>query len=326
MTNKKTRKTAYSLLELSIVIVIISILISGAMTVAVGNISRAKITLTKNRMQEVYKALGNYVAANGKLPCPANITALKSSTTYGTAATTCSATSTGVYVSNNVAYGMVPTLTLGLSKDLAEDGFGSKIAYMVQTNFVNAASVYSPPDFSQTNNFSIAAALLGINNTTTGFVVSERIAGGALRAVENNTLLALISYGVNENGAFDANSNTQNTRSADNDEKDNDLAGNTFDLQLISKSESSDVFDDSILAIGVTEFIAEFNLQRLFPCRNSGSIDAAKYNNGGQYNNAWYGQTVYGDPCSSYDYNLNYAKKCAANGVWIKQFSCTGNL
>jgi len=50
------KRSAYSLLELSIVIVIISILITGAMTTAVGSISNAKVKITKDRLQIIYKA------------------------------------------------------------------------------------------------------------------------------------------------------------------------------------------------------------------------------------------------------------------------------
>lgn len=163
------KKKAYSLLELSIVIVIISILISGVMTTAVGNINYAKTKVTKDRIQVLYKALGNFVATNGRLPCPAGLTVLKTNATYGTsigAAGTCSGS--GVYTSTantNLVYGMVPVATLGLSKEMGEDGFEDKISYVVDKNFTAAANLNSAPNFTQVN-FSIYTVANVGNNIT----------------------------------------------------------------------------------------------------------------------------------------------------------------
>ena len=74
---KKNNKTAYSLLELSIVILIIAILISGAMTMSVGTLNNAKNKATQDKIAEIYKSLGNFLLANKRLPCPASLKKLK---------------------------------------------------------------------------------------------------------------------------------------------------------------------------------------------------------------------------------------------------------
>src|SRR3989338_7419279 len=111
--NKKVFKKAYSLIELSIVILIISILITGALTVSVGSVNNAKIKNTNDRLQQVYKALGNFLVANKRMPCPASLKKIKTTDSdYGAEVGSQGACSgSGVYQSTtsaNLVYGMVP--------------------------------------------------------------------------------------------------------------------------------------------------------------------------------------------------------------------------
>jgi prepilin-type N-terminal cleavage/methylation domain-containing protein len=315
------KRSAYSLLELSIVIVIISILITGAMTTAVGSISNAKVKITKDRLQIIYKALGNFVATNGRLPCPASLELLKSNANYGTSAGSqgdCSAS--GVVLSNvdsNLQFGMVPAVTLGLSRDLAEDGFEDKIAYVVNKNFTTSANLTASPDFSQTN-FSINA----VKNSTNVISVTEK-SGSATTVTSNNDVFVLISYGPNKAGAYGINSATRNTSSTDLDELENDIDGISgsfnFDANFVSISRNSDVFDDIIFNASPQRLVSDFSLYNLLPCNNAA---AANYTNANS-SNAWFGQTIAGNFCGSTDYGKNYSKKCGPVGVWITQTTCS---
>lgn len=347
---KKNRK-AYSLLELSLVITIISILISGAMTTAVGNINNARVKVTKDKMKVLQDALGNYLSNNGSLPCPADITALKSSSTYATSVgTTPSTCASATYTNSNLVYGMVPAVTLGLSKDFAEDGFEDKIAYVVDKNFTQAVTSFSSsPDFTVTTtrsylNFSIYA----YNNTSNNITVREKT-GSSNETVTTNAVFILISYGANKYGAYGANATAPNTLSTDADEMENDLGGTpNFDNTFVSVSANSDTFDDIITVyLNPQQLVSMFNLYRLIPCNNN--LDT-KYNtntttttsngtistipnpttsNDVSYN-AWFGQTVYGKACSdtsiscvsSTDTDKNYTKKCGPYGNWIVINDC----
>jgi prepilin-type N-terminal cleavage/methylation domain-containing protein len=83
--NRKSSPKAFSLLELSIVILIASILVTGALSVSSSMTDERKIIITKDRMDVIYKALGTFLLKNKRLPCPASLLEIKStSTTYGT--------------------------------------------------------------------------------------------------------------------------------------------------------------------------------------------------------------------------------------------------
>ena len=148
-------KKAFSLIELSIVLVIIAILISASMPVATSVINNYKNRITKERIQAIYQALGNFTVSYQRLPCPASITLTKSDANYGMEidcgtlpyysgqSNPIPAPNSGVWQntwSPNLIYGMIPVAALGLSKDMAEDGFGNKLAYSVIRGFTNLST------------------------------------------------------------------------------------------------------------------------------------------------------------------------------------------
>lgn len=232
----KKRAKAFSLTELSVIIVVASIIAAGVLSVSGGKVGNNKIKVTNDHIDEIYKALGSYVLANKRMPCPASITAVKSSDSNygveGTAAGTCTAGS-GVYlgVDTNLVFGMVPVKTLGLKSSIAEDGFGNKIAYFVDKSF--------------TSNSTFTSA--------SGSITIQKYTGGSLSTVAASQMFVLVSYGANQSSSFGSNSDSQNTVTADTDEMSNDATTFVDFLKtavltdtLTASTERSTVFDDII--------------------------------------------------------------------------------
>jgi prepilin-type N-terminal cleavage/methylation domain-containing protein len=302
------QKKAYSLIELSIVILIISILISGALTVFSGSANNKKITTTKNRIDEIYKALGGFLLVNGRLPCPASIIAIKSTDatygTEGTAAGNCTAGG-GVYASgsSNLVYGLVPVKTLGLPNEYAEDGFEGKFAYIVEKNFTTSSS-------STTFKNAIATATMTLNE----------LPGGVSQVITNDAILALVSYGANKSGAFNANGTVQNTRSSDSSEMENDLgASNAFDKNLVFNAPDSDVFDDIVFYKTRNSLVSDFDAFSLVNCL-AGTLNLS-YPTAAAY--SWpessYNQVVLSTTScpAPYTTTVRYpTRRCGAFGVW----------
>ncbi len=299
------QKKAYSLIELSIVILIISILISGALTVFSGSANNKKITITKTRIDEIYKALGGFLLVNGRLPCPASIIAIKSTdATYGaegTAAGNCTAGG-GVYASgsSNLVYGLVPVKTLGLPNEYAEDGFEGKIAYIVEKNFTTSSTFD--------------------NATETATMTLNEISQGVNQVITNDAILALVSYGANKSGAFNANGTVQNTRSSDNSEMENDLgASNAFDKNLVFNAPDNDVFDDIVFYKTRNSLISDFDAFSLLNCLN-GTLSLS-YPSAATY--SWpessYNQVVPSTTAcpAPYTTSVGYpTRRCGAFGIW----------
>ncbi len=306
--SKKNLKKAYSLIELSIVIVIISILITGALSVSVGSVNNAKIKLTNDRMKELYKALGNYLVIYKKLPCPADLTQIKSSSsTYGTSiGSDGSCSGSGVYTSAseaNLVYGMIPSKTLGLSAEMAEDGFESKIAYIVDKRLTDSSTFYV--NFAQ-----------GTPDPTPLITITEKPSN-----LQTTADFAIVSYGANKSGSFGANSSTQVARSSDSDELDNDVNQSSpyFNVNLISTSGNSDTFDDAVFAKKRTNMLTDFNALSLIPCPAYNPSDVTY----GATNIVWpagsYDQVVVATTNCPAGYTSGVAKptkRCGAFGNW----------
>ncbi len=318
---QKNQKKAFSLIELSIVIVIATILMTSALSVSVSIINNAKIKITKDRMAELYKALGNYALIHSALPCPAPITDAKSSTaTYGVAAaSTCSGVS-GVSISGsfpNLVRGMMPVRTLGLPADMAEDGFGDKFEYIVDRGLTAESSASAAGNCSTTfGNFGTLTSALCSNIT-----VKEKPGAGAAITIESAAALAIISLGQNKSGAYGFDATSRNTLSTDAEEDDNlpTGAGTTYANVLHISSGSSDVFDDVILFKTRNALVLDFNALSLIPCTTP-TTSSETYGTI-TWPTGWYDQVVVATSptCASLGYSKGLAeptKRCGAFGVW----------
>ena len=137
MVNKKISKpkSAYTLVELSIVILILAVLMTGGLTITIGSFNKAKKISTQNKINEIYKSLGKFLLENKRLPCPASLELTKSDNSYGVEYRNVSGCGTGVgsgvfksTTNPNIFYGMIPAKTLNLPLSMSEDDFGSKIS------------------------------------------------------------------------------------------------------------------------------------------------------------------------------------------------------
>jgi|GEM_PF-653965 len=310
---------AYSLIELSIVLVIISTLVAGALTISVDNLKNDQTRLTKERMDKVYKILGNYIRVNKSLPCPAPLTKVKSvDFDYGTSGN-CTTVSGVTAISTNYILGAVPTLTLGLPSEYAEDGFGSKIVYFVDKRFTTAANLNVAPDFGVTN-FSTMANNQLSETTPSNLWLIRSNPSGSRQDVTPNAVVGMVSAGQNKLGAYNARSSSANPTSSDADEATN---SNGLASTMISSSPASNSFDDLVFYKTMKDIIADYpDIMYLVPCNNTNG----EYENVSNTGDTWYDGIVYSkkDRCPSPNQDLRYSKKCGTNGNFtIQNESCS---
>ena len=311
------KKRAFSLIELSVVITILSIVAVGILSISVGGISNNKAKTTNDRMSLIYRALGEYVLVNKRLPCPASIKEVKSSINYGvegTAAGTCTA-GTGVYSSTtatNLVYGMVPIKTLGLNNILGEDGYENKIAYIVDKSYTS------------TSTFSSA---------TSGITIQKYV-GGAVTTDASSAIFAIISYGANENSSFAATSAIQNTVATNIDEMLNDAISfndgvktAVFTQNLINFTERSPIFDDVIFYRTRDNFLKDVQGANLTDANitsaanSNGPIDCPISRNGVSLTTVSGGSTQVACDVGFYTGNINYT--CEGGTLSNVSGSCT---
>lgn len=197
----KRKNSGFTLIELSIVIIIISLILSGLMTLQNQRLRVEKSNDLSRKLDAIAEALYQYRLVNNKLPCPANASVANSDADFGLqadgAAETCQTGSTADLSSNintsnnNVFGGGVPVRTLGLVDDFAFDPWGNKFTYYVDAEANNNA------------NFTGVSGTDGVvlrETTSAGTGLSTTDESGG--ASTTDVFAVILSHGPNGHGAF----------------------------------------------------------------------------------------------------------------------------
>lgn len=185
----------FTLIELSISVLIISLIIAGIVTIENQRIRVDKMSELDRKVEAIGAALYRYRLINSKLPCPGNSSLARSNANFGLqadgAAGACNA---GASISSNINSsdgavsvfgGSVPVRTLGLSDDFAFDPWGRQFTYYVDKNA-------NDPD-----NWTGIDGTDGLTDTNLLNVQDE--SGTTLN---EDVLAVVISHGPNGHGAF----------------------------------------------------------------------------------------------------------------------------
>ena len=133
----------FTLVEISMVIVIASIVIAGAISIATTQIENSRIKSTQDKQLAIKKSLITFLSRNQRLPCPAVATLASGDANYGIEAATpgtCVGTTQFVGGVNRNARGIVPWISLGLNDEATLDGFGRRFTYQVLLSQTAAAA------------------------------------------------------------------------------------------------------------------------------------------------------------------------------------------
>jgi prepilin-type N-terminal cleavage/methylation domain-containing protein len=216
-------RCGFTLLEMAVVLVIIAVVVGMSITSGVSVIATARQTATQQKMKAIDNALAAYGAANGRLPCPGDLTLAPGNTNYGLeagagssstiAAATGACTGTGMLPQANftatgttnsfatAAEGALPATTLGLPQDFMADGWGNKFRYAVDISMTTAGAFQNMPVGCVSGPITVNDA--NGNARTTG------------------AIYALISHGANGHGAYTLSGATVSANSVNTNEQTN---------------------------------------------------------------------------------------------------------
>lgn len=322
-------------MELSLVILIVSILIAGSLSVSMSSIDKARHRESEKRINAIYKAMGSYLLANKALPCPASLLNVKNDSSYGLAGLSGDCNNiAGVYEGSSgnsaeLVYGMVPIRTLGLPIEMAEDGFGSKFTYVVSKEFTN-------PDTSSTDGFGtvdVASIDFSSGSAVSGFIsIKEKISGLNFYNDTNSAIFTIISHGRNKYGAVGANSSNKNSSSgSDSLEQENFINGSLTsginqtanfygNNYFVASAIDNEVFDDILFYKTRDQILVDFEALNLIYCPAivNESYDRC-VSSLCNWNKATYNQIAPSttDCSATYDTTVvKPTKRCGAFGVW----------
>ncbi|GEM_PF-2221268 len=124
------KRCGFSLVELSVVIVIVGLLAASALTGAEIFIERTRRDITRDRLVDIKAALQEYATVNGgMLPCPAARNLIFGDPLFGFATDCTVAPPASVTDTGAVRIGAVPVRTLNLPADYIGDSWNGKFTY-----------------------------------------------------------------------------------------------------------------------------------------------------------------------------------------------------
>jgi len=143
---KNKNMAGFSLIELSIVLIIMGLVMSASMAMLKVNMAGRDFLKTKRNIEKAEAALASYLEFNGAFPCPASREAVKNTTGFGKALDDCISYEDGKRTliatkkdtanalgrdEKAVNIGILPFRSLGISDADALDGWGSLLQYAV---------------------------------------------------------------------------------------------------------------------------------------------------------------------------------------------------
>jgi len=223
--NSWSKQAAYTLLELSLVLVVLSLLVAGIIQLVTQNTRRDAMTEVKRKMDAIEAELLDFSRRNGYLPCPADssvaitsqyfgIQAIPSSTGITGASTTACvntamynnysdlASDGGTYAAQSAAFydgahtvaGDVPIKTLGLSDEYMFDPWGGRFFYAVDQRMTMSSAFSTNPVITA----STTVGTISIEDGSGNYKVQA--SGGLAGAIA-----VIMSYGPDGHGAFQYN-------------------------------------------------------------------------------------------------------------------------
>lgn len=237
----------FTLAEMAIVVLLAGILLTFGVGVVQSQLENSAITVTKKRQEAIRDALVGYLGKYHRLPCPDSpiappapnmsfdgvedrAVALPGTPPVPNPATQCVRT-----------FGTLPYITLGLSREMALDGWNNFYGYQISN---------APYNWTISSNFNAGSQ--------GGIVVRER-PGIALVDFPTNAAAVLVSYGRNGSGAY-TTKGTRNTLpiATDVDQLEN-TNGNTIYVRrefTDSTTAAGGTFDDLVLSLLPADLVA----------------------------------------------------------------------
>jgi prepilin-type N-terminal cleavage/methylation domain-containing protein len=198
-------RRAFSIVELSIVLVISAIIMTNVIILFTENADDARIKETNRKLDRIEQAFTQYLAEYGGLPCPGNWSDSPFIATFGVANFVVASpfTCNGVGWYANVAQpkleiGIIPTKTLNIPDEYAFDGWGNRFTYALGNENCNTsgqqyiAGIYpdlANPTYNAINFSTSTCDLLTIKTASAGTTIS-------------NASILIMSHGPNGHGAY----------------------------------------------------------------------------------------------------------------------------
>ncbi|MDR3411841.1 MAG: type II secretion system protein [Formivibrio sp.] len=184
----------FTLVEISIVLIIAGLMLSGMLGAYLSQIEANRIRETRQALHEVRDALIGFALSNGHLPCPANPALANTATLAGQEERS--------GVTGNCTYidGVLPWATLGV-KEL--DAWGKRYSYRVTSYFADTSNATIGPSATciPAADPAVSFAICSVGDIT---ILPQAGTLGGIPAVA-----VIVSHGKNLRGAYGPSGGTR---------------------------------------------------------------------------------------------------------------------
>jgi|GEM_PF-5772523 type II secretory pathway pseudopilin PulG len=284
---KSTKQTGASLIELSIILLIMGAISSIFFIGTQGQLEAAKLSFTRDNVKVIETALVDFVAKNGRLPCPANISLSTNDSQYGLEQfndtinpAACNNAAQITDGDDVIYYGAIPVRSLNLPSNMMLDGWNNKLSYVVQRAFINNSLTNSTCSSTpSTNHISSNICLRGQASGDNPLIHNDiwifKDLASSTFAMPKAAIYLIVSHGSNGLGGYNR-SGVQNPLP--------DLTNQQHQLQnsayCITNSCSAPA-GEFVISAGNTAEIANFDDILFYKTREQLLFDCNKF-----YNNA----------------------------------------
>lgn len=225
-------KSGFTVLELSVVLIIISLMVGSTLILGNVRIEQEKVESTKSRIALIEKALISYGEINQRLPCPSYPTYKSGDAMFGVESATPGNCRTGTpnttWFTSDSAIGSVPAATLGLPSDAMYDAWGRRFTYVV----------YIPMTAEKALNYNSSDSSCG----------GLQIANDSGSVSVPNAIFVILSHGADGHGAFSSagiriDAKITNSSARINANTNSDFDADSSTISNIYRSQS--YFEDS---------------------------------------------------------------------------------
>ena len=238
------RARGFSLVELSIVVLVIGIVLTMGIGAWTANLENQAHAATAQRQAAIKETLTGYLRRNSRLPCPdTDFTApdgIENRTAAGDPTTACSA-----------AFGILPYTTLGLARDAARDGWGNLFSYHVSNTDITAAS---SGNWSANTDWTRTAWFRSGN---TGLLTVNDRNGATVVPISTGVVAVVVSHGRNGFGAYTVGGTRNTLPTAGTDEANNTNADTTYYRRELTTNDAAagGAFDDHVLILTANDLL-----------------------------------------------------------------------
>lgn len=189
------RLRGFSLVELSVTLMIISITLAGALDLAINYEESDKIYTTETRIARIERAMEDFIFKEKRLPCPASLSLRVDEVNFGKGGTPtyggspdCPNLTTG-FSTSDVYAGAVPVRDLGLSDDFLADAWERRFLYVTDKAYIH----------DETTNGSCNSNNDCLFRASDGAITVESVSGAV---ISDEAVYVIVSFGNNGLGAY----------------------------------------------------------------------------------------------------------------------------